>query len=204
MKSKMLHIVIIALCIMTVSSCSKDESEKRIEFAKIVESRTSQDLLNDLYVGSDADVEAIARIMNVTPSSIERIRNGETEPTAQFEERIREVSLYYMQNDQSFSKLQSIVDPEYGWYDTILNFPSHHPWWFWTINTILLVILIFVTILAFMDILGVWEVLVAYSSTALLELLLFLIAWIASLICSPDAMQDSYVDSINPTIEQIK
>lgn len=204
MKSKVLHIVIIALCIMTVSSCSKDESEKRIEFAKIVESRTSQDLLNDLYVGSDADVEAIARIMNVTPSSIERIRNGETEPTAQFEERIREVSLYYMQNDQSFSKLQSIVDPEYGWYDTILNFPSHHPWWFWTINTILLVILIFVTILAFMDILGVWEVLVAYCSTAFLELLLFLIAWIASLICSPDAMQDSYVDSINPTIEQIK
>lgn len=204
MKSKVLHIVIIALCIMTVSSCSKDESEKRIEFAKIVESRTSQDLLNDLYVGSDADVEAIARIMNVTPSSIERIRNGETEPTAQFEERIREVSLYYMQNDQSFSKLQSIVDPEYGWYDSILNFPSHHPWWFWTINTILLVILIFVTILAFMDILGVWEVLVAYCSTALLELLLFLIAWIASLICSPDAIQDSYVDSINPTIEQIK
>lgn len=204
MKSKVLHIIIIALCAMSVSSCSKDESEKRIEFAKIVESRTSQDLLNDLYVGSDADVEAIARIMNVTPSSIERIRNGETEPTAQFEERIREVSLYYMQNDQSFSKLQSIVDPEYGWYDTILNFPSHHPWWFWTINTILLVILIFVTILAFMDILGVWEVLVAYCSTALLELLLFLIAWIASLICSPDAMQDSYVDSINPTIEQIK
>lgn len=97
MKSKVLHVIIIALCAMSVSSCSKDESEKRIEFAKIVESRTSQDLLNDLYVGSDADLEAIARIMNVTPSSIERIRNGETEPTAQFEERIREVSLYYMQ-----------------------------------------------------------------------------------------------------------
>ena len=76
MKSKVLHVIIIALCAMSVSSCSKDESEKRIEFAKIVESRTSQDLLNDLYVGSDADLEAIARIMNVTPSSIERIRNG--------------------------------------------------------------------------------------------------------------------------------
>lgn len=204
MKSKVLHIIIIALCAMSVSSCSKDESEKRIKFAKIVESRTSQDLLNDLYVGSDADVEAIARIMNVTPSSIERIREGKTDPTPQFEERIREMSLYYMQNDQSFSKLQSIVDPEYGWYDSILNFPFHHPWWFWTINTTLLVILIFVTILAFMDILGVWEVLVTYCSTALLELLVFLIAWIASLICSPDAMQDSYVDSINPAIEQIK
>ena len=65
--------------------------------------------------------------MNVTPSSIERIRNGETEPTAQFEERIREVSLYYMQNDQSFSKLQSIVDPEYGWFDSILKFSFPSP-----------------------------------------------------------------------------
>ena len=142
------------------------------------------------YVGSDADLEAIARIMNVTPSSIERIRNGETEPTAQFEERIREVSLYYMQNDQSFSKLQSIVDPEYGWFDSILNFPSHHPWWFWSINIILLLILAFATLIA------IWPI--------LLEMLIFLIAWIASLICSPGAMQDSYVDSINPTIEQIK
>ena len=60
---KVLHIIIIAFCIMTVSSCSKDESEKRIEFAKIVESRTSQDLLNDLYVGSDADIEAIYTIL---------------------------------------------------------------------------------------------------------------------------------------------
>ena len=40
MKSKVLHVIIIALCAMSVSSCSKDESEKRIEFAKIVESRT--------------------------------------------------------------------------------------------------------------------------------------------------------------------
>ena len=71
-------IVIIGGFLMT--SCSDDDSEKRVEFAKIVESRTSQDLLNDLYVGSDADVEAIARIMNVTPSSIERIRKGEPIP----------------------------------------------------------------------------------------------------------------------------
>lgn len=95
-----------------------------------------------------------------------------------------------MQNDQSFSKLQSIVDPEYGWFDSILNFPSHHPWWFWSINIILLLILAFATLIA------IWPI--------LLEMLIFLIAWIASLICSPGAMQDSYVDSINPTIEQIK
>ena len=161
-----------------------------MEYAKIVESRTCQDLLNDLYIGSDANTEAIARIMNVTPSSIERIRKGETEPTDQFEERIHEVSIYYMQNGQKFSKLQSAVDPEYGWYDSILNFPSHHPWWFWTINIILLLLLAFVAVIA------IWPILI--------EILIFLIAWIISLIFSPGTIEDKYVDSINPTIEQVK
>lgn len=190
MKSKILSSLIVILFSVSLSSCSNDDSEKRIEYAKIVESRSSQDLLNDLYVGSDADVEAIARIMNVTPSSIERLRKGETDPTDEFEERIHEVSVYYMQNNQSFSKLQSVIDPEYGWYDSILNFPSHHPWWFWTINIILLLILAFAALVA------IWPILI--------EMLIFLIAWIASLICSPDAIQDNYIESINPTIEQIR
>ena len=193
MKGKFLIYVIVLLFSTGMASCSKNDSEnseKRIEYAKIVESRSTQDLLNDLYVGSDADVEAIARIMNVTPSSIERIRNGETDPTDQFEERIHEVSVYYMQNDQSFSKLRSVVDPEYGWYDSVLNFPSHHPWWFWGGNIVLLLILAFAALVA------IWPILI--------EMLIFLVAWIASLICSPDAIQDNYIDSINPTIEQVK
>mgnify|MGYP003371342649 CR=1 FL=1 len=189
MKNIGLYLVILA-GVFFMSSCSEDSAEKRIELAKIVESRSCQDLLNDLYVGSDADIESIARIMNVTPSSIERIRKGETDPTSQFEERIREVSLYYMQNGQSFSTLQSVVDPEYGWYDSILNFPSHHPWWFWTINIILLLLLAFIAVII------IWPI--------LLEMFIFLIAWLASLIFSPSEMPDSYVDTINPTIEQIK
>ncbi len=191
MKSKIFSFIIMMLLSVSISSCSQDISEKRIEYAKIVESRSTQDLLNDLYVGSDADVEAIARIMNVTPSSIERLRKGETEPTDDFEERIHEVSVYYMQNDQSFSKLQSVVDPEYGWYDSILNFPSHHPWWFWGINIGLFLLLC-------------WFLIVILGFIYLAELIIFGVAWIASLICSPDPIQDNYIESINPTIEQIR
>ena len=187
----MKYYCLIASILLSVFMIScKTEAEKRLEYAKIVESRSTQDLLNDLYVGSDGDVQAIARILNVTPSSIERVRNGETEPTDQFDERVHEVAIYYMQNDQNFSRLRSVVDSEYGWYDSILNFPTLHPWWFWTINIILLLLLAFATLIA------IWPILI--------EMLIFLIAWIASLICSPDAIQDSYVDSINPTIEQIK
>lgn len=197
MKSKILSTLIVILFSISLSSCSNDDSEKRIEYAKIVESRSSQDLLNDLYVGSDADVEAIARIMNVTPSSIERLRNGETDPTNEFEERVHEVSVYYMQNHQSFSKLQSVVDPEYGWYDSILNFPFHHPLWFWTINII--IILSIIVIIIFSE-----EFHVAILLPIPFELLIFFVAWIASLICSPDEIQDNYIESVNPTIEQIR
>ena len=189
---KYLKILFSFLLCFCLFSCGKDDNEKRIEYAKIVEGRPTQDLLNDLYVGSDGDVEAIARIMNVTPSSIERIRNGETEPTEEFDERVHEVSIYYMQNDQKFSKLQSVVDPEYSWYDSILNFPSHHPWWFWIVS-IVLVLSLFIPGIGFVT-----------QFAFFAELAIFLIAWIASLICSPDAIQDSYIDAINPTIEQIK
>lgn len=190
MRFNVVAFMIAPLSLLLMFSCDKYDSDKRVEFAKIVESRTSRDLINDLYVGSNSDIEAIARIMNVTPSSIDRIRKGETDPTDQFEERIYEISLYYILNNQSFSKLRSIADPEYRWYDSILNFPSHHPWWFWSIIIIILLILAFATLIA------IWPILII--------MLIFLIAWIASLIFSPEAIQDPYVDLINPTIEQIK
>ena len=193
---KIVYISLMVLVgIIALTSCSSDDAEKRLEFAKIVETRTTQDLLNDLYVGSDADVEAIARIMNVTPSSIERIRKGETEPTAQFEERIHEVAVFYMQNDQSFSKLQSVLDPEYGWYDTFLNAPSHHPWWFWGINIGLLVL----SACAFFP-----PASIVGGLGLLLELLFYCVVWISAWICSPDKIQDPYTEIINPTIEQLK
>lgn len=187
-------IVISFFLILTSTSCSDNEAEKRIEYAKIVESRTTQDKLNDLYVGSDSDIEALARVLQVTPSSIERLRKGETEPTQNFEERLTDASLYYFMNDQSFSKLQSILDEEYGWYDSVLNFPSHHPREFWGI-TIGLFLLTCCFFLPPVMILGGWGM--------ILELLIFLIAWIASLIISPDTIEDKYIDTINPVIETI-
>ena len=178
-------------CIMSLSSCSNEDAKakKRVEIAKIVEKRSAKDLLNDLYIGSDGDIESLARMLGATPSSIERIRTGQSAPTEDFEQRIKDVSIYYAQNKQSFSKLRAAIDDEWGWYDSVLHWPSHHPWSFWIVIIILLLILAFATIIA------IWPILA--------EMLLFLIAWIALLICSPKPMEDKYVDSINPVIEQV-
>lgn len=184
-----LYLVIVSFVVTFTACSSNDGTEDRVEIAKIMENRSNQDLLNDLYVACDGDVESLSRILQVTPSSIDRLRNGKTEATEKFEERTKTVALYYYQNDRKFSLVQSALDDEYGWYDSILNFPSHHPWIFWIVNIILILVL------AFLFILAIWPILA--------ELLVFLIAWIASLICTPNAMQDNYINTINPTVEQV-
>ena len=109
--------------IMTVGlfvACSSDD-EKHAEFAQIVESRSCESLLNDLYLGCDGDIEALARVLKATPSSIERLRKGETLPTKEFEERVKQVALYYVQNNQDFKQLRKILDDEYHWYEWFTN-----------------------------------------------------------------------------------
>lgn len=182
--------VSLLLCFSCITSCSKSNSaQKRVEIAKIIENRSAKDLLNDLYIGSDGDVESLARMLGITPSSIERFRTGATLPTEDFEQRIKDISIYYAQNNLSYSKLRAAIDEEWGWYDSILHWPSHHPWSFWIINIILLLLL------PLLALVFIWPILA--------EMLVFLVAWIALLICSPKPMEDKYVDSINPVIEQM-
>ena len=196
-KQLLLVVTLIVSPFVFLSCSGSNEAENRIEAAKVVESRSNEDLLNDLYLASDGDIESLSRILQVTPSSINRLRNGKTVATAKFEEKVKTVAIYYYQNDRKFSLLQSALDEEYGWYDSILNFPSHHPWIFWIVNIILL--LFFVSPI----IIPVWPILVIAIWSSLAEMLIFLIAWIVSLICAPDQMPDNFPNSINPTIEQV-
>lgn len=191
-KQLLLVVTLIVSPFVFLSCSGSDEAENRIEAAKVVESRSCEDLLNDLYLASDGDIESLSRILQVTPSSIDRLRNGKTVATAKFEEKVKTVAIYYYQNDRKFSLLQSALDEEYRWYDSIWNFPSHHPLIFWIVN-ICTVLIIF------------WE-----SETdglggyiLLIELSILLIAFIASRFCAPDQMTDKFTNTINPTIEQV-
>ena len=85
---RLLLVVTLIVSPFILSSCSgSDEAENRIEAAKVVESRSNEDLLNDLYLASDGDIESLSRILQVTPSSINRLRNGKTVATAKVEEK---------------------------------------------------------------------------------------------------------------------
>lgn len=189
-------VIFVALLGLVSVLTSCDNDKKREEYVKVAESRSTSDLLNDLYVGSEGDVEAMARILNCTPSSIERIRNEETVATSQFAERVVDVSVYYYVNGQSFSKLRAALDDEWKWYNDVLYFPKHHAFWFWTINILLLIGVGLVMLYA-------PGVIAIELITILLEGILIFICWIIMLICSPGDMPDRYQDTINPTVEQI-
>ena len=181
--------VIILLSLQGCSYAETKEATRRVEYTQIVEKKSAIDAMNEFYVAADRDIESLVIILQTTPSVINRIRQGQTLPTMDFEEKYKEILVYYNLNDRSFSKLQSALDDEYSWYNSVLNFPSHHPWWFWSINIVLILILAFAALIA------IWPI--------LLELLIFLIAWIFLLIYSPSPMEDRYTDSINPIMEQI-
>ena len=61
--TKVILLLIGLTSIIGFMSCGSDDAEKRVEIAKIVESRDAKDLLNDLYIGSDGDVETLARLL---------------------------------------------------------------------------------------------------------------------------------------------
>lgn len=197
-------LLFVCISFHSCSSCSssdENESDKKAEYAKIAENRNAQDLLDDLFIGSDGDGESLARMLGVTPSTINRIRKGKSEATPKFEEKIREVTVYYYQNDQSFIKLRSVIDEEWGWYDSILNFPSLHPFWFWGLIVLSIIINNVFWIDTDSDLLGK---IASYSClVGLIAIVLLLIPWSCSYFFSPSPMEDKYQEFINPVVEQL-
>ena len=180
-----------------LSSCSKDEEQKRIEITRIIESRDCAELVNDLYLAADGDEESIARILNVTPSVVNRIRDKETKASPMLEKNIRDVSLYFQLNGKNYMKLRSELDPKWKFIDTIGHLPSVHPVLFWTILISLIACLAFALKIWF------WSTWPVFLGTLLIYLVVIFLFWILSAIFAPRAMDDPYVDSINPVVEQI-
>ena len=193
-----LPFLIIILGLTACSSNEKDENAKRREFTQIVENKSAKDLLNDLYVGSDGDIQSLSRMLNVTPSSIERVRKGETEPTDKFDNRIKEVSIYYFQNEQSYSKLRSILDEEWSWYDSIWYFPSHRSKLFWGIVIGLILVILVCGMIEELESIALGALCFIFIVTAL-----YIFIWILLFFVSPEDVEDKYKETINPTIERV-
>lgn len=189
---------LVSVLLIGLTSCGDsdvEEARKRAEYAQIIDERSTKDLLNELYIASDGKTDALARILQVTPSSIERLRKGETSPTEAFQTRLKEVATYYAQHGKSFRELRVALDSEYTWYNRAWSWPASHIW---------LLLGIFVAQMVVGFILGAAEaegLLALLGFGNVLVVLFWLLSGLLTWIISPDALNDPYTQSINPTIE---
>ena len=93
--------------------------------------------INVLANMKGSDVKTLASMLGTSESELKSILNGESSPTANIEERGRELYQFALKNSFSFKKLRAYYDPDFLWFDHILQSPTVHPWWFWIITGIL-------------------------------------------------------------------
>ena len=109
---KTVLILLTSIVIFCFSSCesSSIRDKKRAEVAKIIENKNCSDLLNDLYLAADGDEQSLARILNVTPSVINRVRNGKTKASIEFENE--KFLLRLISTDDIVDLLKVYSDPD--------------------------------------------------------------------------------------------
>ncbi len=99
--------------------------------------------INSLLELNGSDTTTIARILNVSDSEIAAVLSGEKPYPAALCDRAEEVYNYALNKGHSLLRIRAKYDSNFAWYDHILLSPIVHPWLFWTITAILLLLLIF-------------------------------------------------------------
>lgn len=190
-------LIIAAIVVFFSISGNKLSTKEFDEINRIIENKEASDLLNDLYIASNGDVESIARILNVTPSSINRVRNGETTPSFELEDRIREVSRYYYKDNKDFYRLRSDLDPSWNLLHTIGYSRQTSPLLFWSI---IIIISIFYLYFNFKNGFQNWKV------TSILLVIIIVLYAISAAYANhfPKEMDDDYSTTINPVIESLQ
>lgn len=120
-------------------SCSDDEfnSSKQALLIEKENSLTSQEKIRELLLKTEGDFEQLACIFNNSPSSIKRLKNGETFATTEAEIEISKHYNYFIVKENSIEDFKADCI-SYKWYNYAKTFMSN--WWFWGILLILTIL----------------------------------------------------------------
>lgn len=217
------------------SSCSNyknylEDEENKIEVGKIAASHNAKEMLDELCIVFEEDCDdehqTISRILNATPSTLERIRAEETLPTKAFEDSIIQIftmykilekeSPWYLPNYETII-LRYEKDNECG---GIIDFIRYFPW---RVSLLVFILVVFCPISAvfimlssdsgsdsfvqadssvFWDLLGnLFDLNITFS---LIALIVWGAAWFLSLFFSPDPIVDEFQNSTNIALEIYK
>lgn len=217
------------------SSCSNyknylEDEENKIEVGKIAASHNAKEMLDELCIVFEEDCDdehqTISRILNATPSTLERIRAEETLPTKAFEDSIIQIftmykilekeSPWYLPNYETII-LRYEKDNECG---GIIDFIRYFPW---RVSLLVFILVVFFPISAVFIMLSsdsgsdsfveadssiFWELLENLfdlnMNLSLIALIVWGAAWFLSLFFSPDPIVDEFQNSTNIALEIYK
>lgn len=217
------------------SSCSNyknylEDEENKIEVGKIAASHNAKEMLDELCIVFEEDCDdehqTISRILNATPSTLERIRAEETLPTKAFEDSIIQIftmykilekeSPWYLPNYETII-LRYEKDNECG---GIIDYIRYFPW---RVSLLVFILVVFFPISAVFIMLSsdsgsdsfveadssiFWELLENLfdlnMNLSLIALIVWGAAWFLSLFFSPDPIVDEFQNSTNIALEIYK
>lgn len=213
------------------SSCSNyknylEDEENKIEAGKIAASHNAKEMLDELCIVFEEDCDdehqTISRILNATPSTLERIRAEETLPTKAFEDSIIQIfTMYKILEKESpwfLPNYETIIlryekDNECG---GIIDFIRYFPWRFSLLVSILVVLFPIWALITMLFSDSGSEALVEADSSifedfgdlnkilSLIVLIVWGLAWFLSLFFSPDPIVDEFQNSTNIALEIYK
>lgn len=213
------------------SSCSNyknylEDEENKIEAGKIAASHNAKEMLDELCIVFEEDCDdehqTISRILNATPSTLERIRAEETLPTKAFEDSIIQIfTMYKILEKESpwfLPNYETIIlryekDNECG---GIIDFIRYFPWRFSLLVSILVVLFPIWALITMLSSDSGSEALVEADSSifddfgdlnkilSLIVLIVWGLAWFLSLFFSPDPIVDEFQNSTNIALEIYK
>lgn len=128
MKATLFFSILIGFALIT--SCSNEElniSEKSLLIEK-ENSLTSQEKIRDLLLVTKGNYEQLACIFNCSPSSLKRLKDGDTFATQEAELEISKHYNYFIVNENSIDNFKADCI-SYKWYNHVKIFMSN--WWFW-------------------------------------------------------------------------
>lgn len=149
-------------------SCSDDEfnSTKKSILIEKESSLTAQEKIRELLLKTEGDYEQLACIFNNSPSSIKRLKNGETFATPEAEIEINKHYNYFIVKENSIEDFKADCI-SYKWYNHTKSFMSN--WWFWGVFVILIIISFATLDMDGMEFLIIFLVLIFYAVVWLLN-----------------------------------
>lgn len=173
-------IVILAFLLLCNISCRKKVQEELSQVQK----------LESLCELSTGDTTTLAIMLNTSRESIEECISDGFISDENLSARINEIFAFSSDNNMSFAKVRAQYDPDFAWYDHILQSPKVHPAAFWVITGLLLWFFVFRRIILgairhsstfYSD--GLWSFTYKLSRFGLIvEGIVFLIAYLFSII----------------------